>query len=119
MFYKLIFDRLCGIQPKAREQSCRTALDSPQFYFRTNPYGVSDFLPLLGMPLMSGTESRVYDFDLLPRLKKVIQTAPPGSDHNLSHWVISNVYMGQAIWGRVRLSSNWRNVSLVMKEKGK
>lgn len=114
LFYKLIFDRLCGIQPEAREQLCRHEPDSPQFYFRKNPYGVSDFLPLLNMPLMSGTENREYDFDLLPRLIRVVQTAPPGSDHDLSHWVVSNVYVGQAIWGGVTLRSNWRNISLLM-----
>ena len=113
MFYQLSFDRLCGIQPRGRDKLCHEMRRTPLFFSRKNPYGVADFLPLLGIPFMHGHDHLHLDFDVLPRLQEIIQTGPEGSDHNLSHWVVSGLYVGQAIWGGVTLGSSWQGIRLL------
>jgi hypothetical protein len=117
MFYQLAFDRLCGVQPAAREAMCLSVPSSPEVFSRVPPYGTSDFAPLLGIPLMHSGDSREVNVDILPRLKLVIETGPPGIDHNISHWVIGGLYVGQNIWGDVTMKSNWKNIHLLVLAK--
>lgn len=114
MFYQLNFDQLCGIQPQARDKLCHAVHDKPLYFFRTNPFGVADFLPLLGMSFVHSQEQRQLDLDILPRLRIIVQNGPVGMDRDLSHWTVTGLYVGQAIWGDVTLASQWRNIHLLV-----
>jgi hypothetical protein len=113
MFYQLHIDEICGIQPAARDRICHATHSQLQYFFRTNPFGADDFLPLNHQPYLHNGEDRALRLDLLPRLKLIIAQSPPAADHDLSHWYVGGIYVGQAIWGDVTLRSSWSHVHLV------
>ena len=57
-------------------------------------------------------EVRQYDLDLLPRLRELIASGAHGIDRNLANWYVTATYHGQAVWGGVRLGSEWSGFEL-------
>ncbi len=116
LFYQLGLGSLCGPQPAARMAFCLDAQTHPRsnFFFKTNPFGVDDALPLLGRPWMKNGETRTINVDILPRLIHFVETGPPGMDHDPAHWVLGSYYNGQHIWGDVSLTTVWQNVGMTI-----
>lgn len=113
LFYKVILDKLCGLQSPERAKTCAAAQAEQVYYARDNPYGVNDFLNLIGGSLMSGQSQRSLELNLLPRLIEAIKNGPKDMDRNPSHWSVTGFYVGQAIWGDVTLRSSWINLQLL------
>ncbi len=114
LFYQLGLGSLCGPQPAARGVMCMNAQTHPHsnFFFKTNPFGVDDALPLLGQPWLTNGETRTINADILPRLLLFVRNGPPGMDHDPAHWVLGSYYNGQHIWGDVSLTSTWQNAGM-------
>ncbi len=113
LFYKTSLSQMCNSGTLARLKPCSQLRSTPLFYWRNNPYGVDDYLPLLGHPFLGNGNPAYLQFDVLPRLKEVIEQGPKGIDRNLSHWSIDNFYVGQHIWGDVKLMSTWSNFKIL------
>jgi len=115
LFYKVVLINVCGPQPKARSMFCARSTQRPWpvYYFRTNPFGVADPLPLVGERWLANNERRTIRLDLLPRLIEHIRTGPNTMDHEPSHWNVTGYYNGQNIWGDVTLTSQWEDVDLL------
>lgn len=114
MFYQLQMSTLCAPQTAAQNPVCHGLPGAPLYFFRTNPFGATDFLPLLGTPYLQSGAARHLRLDLLPRLRLVIANGPPGLDHDPAHWTVSGMYVGQHIWGDVRLRSSWHGIHLAI-----
>ncbi|HJS84752.1 MAG TPA: hypothetical protein VJ779_04775 [Acetobacteraceae bacterium] len=112
LFYKVSLSAPCGPGPAARVRMCEAGTKAAGFYFRHNPFGVDDWLPLLGQPFLAEGERREITLDLLPRLRQLIASGPEEMDHDPAHWVIDNAYAGQHIWGDFRLASSWEGFQL-------
>ncbi len=110
-FYQLIVSTVC--REEVRSSPCNKPHADIQFFYMRNPYGANDYLNLLGISMVSGSEIKSVDVDILPRLKRAIAIGPSEMDHDLSHWQIGGVYGGQIIWGDVTLKTVWRNYRLV------
>ncbi|MHB1305311.1 MAG: hypothetical protein ACYCZB_17915 [Acidiphilium sp.] len=113
LFYQFSFSNLCGPGTPARVRFCKSPPKRPGWFFRKNPFGVDDALPLVGQRLLQSGEARTIRLDLLPRLKTIIEHAPPGMDRDLSHWTVTGSYIGQHIWGDVVLQSKWSGYRLI------
>lgn len=117
LFYKFSLNPLCGPGTVSRVRSCEDWTKRPGFYFVHSPFGVDDWLPLLGKRYLSPGERRTIRLDLLPRLRQLIASGPEEMDHAPSHWVIDSAYVGQHIWGDFKLSSAWESYDLIAKAK--
>lgn len=104
-FYKVSFIQPCGPNPALRV--CEPGHNAPGWYFRTNPFGVDDWLPLFGQPSLRSGETRTITLELLSRLRHLIATGPKELDHDPAHWSVNTAYAGQHIWGDFRLTSTW------------
>lgn len=113
LFYKFSLNPLCGPGPASRVRSCENWTKAPGFYFTHAPFGVDDWLPLLGQPYLKEGEQRTIEIDLLPRLKQIIRSGPNEMDHDPSHWVVNSAYAGQHIWGDFKLAATWSAFRLV------
>ncbi len=109
-FYQLDVSEVCREEPGSR--SCNRSHNDLAYYAKTNPFGVGDYLPILGTSYAAGSLKKI-DVDILPRLAKAISEGPPALDHDLSHWRVGGVYGGQLIWGDVKLTTTWRGYRLV------
>lgn len=78
-----------------------------QWFWRQNPFGVDEYL---------GNEGPVVDrsFDILPLIRRVIDSAPHGLDRKLEHWTVNSTYAGQHIWGGTTITSTWHRYSLTV-----
>jgi hypothetical protein len=112
LFYQLLFSHICGEAADIKLNACNLRRDKMEYYGRHNPYGVNDFLPLLGQEWLGNNTQATINADLLPRLLEAVTQGPPGMDHEPSHWTLGSVYLGQSIYGDTKLSSRWQNVSL-------
>ncbi len=113
-FYQLGFNQPCGLGSAKHVHECLGGLNGPGFFFKHNPFGVDDRLPLLGQAFIRNGEARSVTFELLPRLRELIASAPAEMDHHPSHWVVSNTTIGQAIWGDFRLATQWDSVEILL-----
>ena len=113
LFYKISLNAPCGPGPVARVRTCRAGTKAAGFYFKRNPFGVDDWLPLLGQPFLAAGERRGIALDLLPRLRQLIVSGPGDMDHDPTHWAVDNAYAGQHIWGDFRLASTWEGFQLL------
>lgn len=113
LFYTLGLNAPCGPGPAARVRVCEGGAKTALFYFQHNPFGVSDWLPLLGQPYFTEGQHRTIALDLLPRLKHLIAASPGEMDHDPSHWVVDNVYADQHIWGDFTLASTWERFQVL------
>ncbi len=107
LFYQLGFVQPCGPIPPARFRECVAGTKAPGFFFKKNPFGVDDRLPLVGQRFLSNGEHRTIRVELLPRLRELIAAGPGEMDRDPSHWVLGTIYAGQGIWGDYRMSSTW------------
>jgi hypothetical protein len=112
LFYQLTLSHFCGGGPPERVKICNAPVTVLAPYFTQNPFGTDDALPLTGQPYVKGGEIRKIEMDILPRLKRVIETGPGGIDRDPAHWVLGSVYLGQHIWGDVRGQSSWSDFHL-------
>ena len=113
MSYQLKLSRICGKNERVKLNGCDDGTHREQSYYsKNNPFGLDDYLPLLGQPWIRSGETRQIAVNLKPRLVKAI-TALPSADTDMSHWVITGVYIGQHVWGDVALWSEWQNYRLV------
>lgn len=117
LFYNVSVNPPCGPGPAARVRLCVGGTKAPIFYFKHNPFGVADQLPLLGQPYLKQGEFRTITLDLLPRLQQLIASSPEEMDHDPSHWVVDNIYAGQHIWGDFTLMSLWERFQVVAQPK--
>jgi hypothetical protein len=113
LFYQLTFSKFCGPGTVTRVKICNAIAQQPQFYFKTNPFGANDLAAPLGIAMLSSSDTRTVNVDVLPRLKMAIETGPPDVDRDLSHWVVGGFYLGQHIWGDVTMQSSWQNIHLL------
>ncbi len=113
LFYKVSLNPPCGPGPAARVRACQAGTKAAGFYFKRNPFGVDDWLPLLGQPFLAEGERREITLDLLPRLRQLIASGPEQMDHDPAHWVVDTVYAGQHIWGDFRLESTWERFQIL------
>lgn len=66
-------------------------------------------------PAPAGQPSTL-SFNILPQLKQLIaQGSKFGMDQDLSHWAVTGMYYGQAVFGHVKFGSQWQNVSLTVR----
>lgn len=114
LFYQLGFNEYCGLGPAEYVRSCVRASRRPGYFFKHNPFGVDDRLPLAGEPLLRNGERRQIAVNVLPRIEALIAAAPKEMDHEPSHWVLDNLYAGQGLWGDFRLSSQWDSLQVIM-----
>lgn len=112
MFYQLTLSHFCGGGPGERVKICNALATALAPYFTKNPFGTDDALPLTGQPYVKAGEVRKIEMDILPRLKRAIETGPGGIDRDPSHWVLGSVYLGQHIWGDVRGETSWSDFHL-------
>ena len=115
LFYQVALSFGCGPQPEARQRLCETLTNHPRasYYFRTNPFGVADVLPLFGQNWLPNDERHTLHLDLLPHLLRLIESGPSAMDHDSSHWTVDGYYNGQHIWGDVTMTSEWDDVGLI------
>jgi len=115
LFYQVALNLGCGPQPEARQRLCETLTNHPRasYYFRTNPFGVADVLPLFGQNWLPNNQRYTLHLDLLPHLLWLIGTGPSAMDHDPAHWTIDGYYNGQHIWGDVKMTSEWEDVGLI------
>jgi hypothetical protein len=91
---------------------------SPAFFANSNPFGFHDALdqfPRCGSWPRTGFQYSVpstFSCDVLPRLKKIISTASNGLDRVLKDWNVGSAYMGNVLYGHVRVESDWSDVSV-------
>ncbi len=110
-FYQLALSQTC--QPGLGGTPCPAQHHRMFYYFRNNPYGADDYLPMAGHAFIASSTPVHLDIDLLPRLKAAIAGGPSAMDKNLSHWVLASVYCGQHIWGGVTLRTSWSGYQLI------
>jgi hypothetical protein len=112
LFYQLALNRICVPGPAEHRRRCGAGPTTFAYFWKKPPFGVDDFVSLLGVaPLVSG-EQRHLAIDILPRLKTIIAAGPPGLDHDPSHWSFNGTYAGQHIWGDVMLETEWETYRL-------
>jgi hypothetical protein len=70
-------------------------------------YGIDDYLPAYGQPVMQKSGSYSLNIDLLPELLKLVQNAQYGMDPHPADWTIGGIYVGGHIWGDTGLSTIW------------
>jgi hypothetical protein len=112
MFYQLTLSHFCGDGPPERLKICNTPVTALAPYFTKDPFGIDDAMPLTGQSYVKAGEIRNIEMDILPRLKRVIETGPGSLDRDPSHWVLGSVYLGQHIWGDVRGETSWSDFHL-------
>jgi len=110
-FYQMAVGLVC--REEQGSQPCGKPHNEITYFSKKNPFGVGDYLPLLGVPFISGSKLTDIDVNLLPRLKMAIGEGPPALDHDLSHWRIGGVYAGQLVWGDVTLQTGWQDYQLI------
>jgi hypothetical protein len=112
LFYRVDLTSACGPQPTARTELCARSISYPRavYYFRTNPFGVQDPLPMFGQRWVGNNERRTVSLDLLPRLIELIKHGPPNMDHDPGQWYVGHYYNGQHIWGDLTMSSQWEDI---------
>jgi hypothetical protein len=115
LFYRVDLSSVCGPQPSARSEFCARTISHPRsfYYFRTDPFGVQDPLPIFGQRWVGNNERRTVNIDLLPRLIEHVEHGPPGMDHDLGHWHVGRYYNGQHIWGDLTMTSQWEDIKLI------
>ncbi|HEX3863046.1 MAG TPA: hypothetical protein VHY35_15275 [Stellaceae bacterium] len=112
IFYQLKLNIVCFADTAAYIAKCRRKPARMAVFWGKPPrFGVDDFLPLLGEPFLQTGEARHSNVDLLPRLLTFVRLIP-AIDQDLSHWTLSGIYIGQHIWGKVLLSTEWRAFNL-------
>lgn len=116
-FYQLALAPSCGPDTVPRWQPCRPGGQAAWFYSTRKPFGADDYLPNLGEPFLKNGERRGLTVDMLPRIRALIESGPSAMDHDPRHWEIDTFYAGQAIWGDVRLSTNWERFQIVAHSK--
>ena len=116
IFYQLELTEICGPQPVQRQVFCQMMQSVPRAYFfaRSNPFGINDQLPLLGQPFLTPGETRAVHVDLSPRVMGILRDGPLSMDRDVGHWVLGGFYVGQNIWGGLRLSTRWSRVQLAV-----
>ncbi|MEA1673537.1 hypothetical protein [Nitrospirillum sp. BR 11163] len=119
LFYQLALGMICGPQPEDRQRFCNDMVTKPRtdYFFIKDPFGVDDFLPLLGQPFLKSGERRDVRVDILPRLLKLIAEAPAGMDRRPENWRVGHYYNGQHIWGDITLESEWTTARLIASPK--
>jgi hypothetical protein len=113
LFYQLYLGRVCGTGDPAHDASCRERPKGQFYFFAQNPFGVDDYLPLVGEPWLDRDEERAIRTDVLPRLLTALAAAPAGMDKDPSRWRVTGFYAGQNIWGDIRLSTRWSGLRVV------
>ena len=113
MSYQLKISRVCGQSNTVHLNPCGNGPTKQEFYFGKNPFGVDDVLPLNGQPWVTNGQPRKIAVDILPRLLEAIRSAPASMDHDLSHWFVNSIYIGQHIWGDIDLTTEWQDFRLV------
>jgi len=114
LFYQLSLGHVCGPQPASRTQLCEAVSTHPaiNFFYRKNPFGADDLLPLYGQPYFTNGETRSLRLNLLPHLIQIIKSGPPGMDREPAHWTVTGYYNGQIIFGGITMATTWRGVAL-------
>ena len=79
---------------------------------RNSRYGYNDLATSFGQRAVSAGTWALYKFDALPRLRALIERNKVGMDPEIGDWYISGAYFGNAIWGDVRLSTEWADYAL-------
>lgn len=113
LFYQLFLSTVCGTGDPAHDASCRAPKTSQTYFFKQNPFGVDDALPLVGERWLERDEDRTLALDVLPRLKEALGSAPPGMERDPARWRVTGFYAGQNIWGDIRLSTRWTGLRVV------
>jgi hypothetical protein len=112
LFYQLALNHVCGPGSAQRMRQCAVGQTKFTYFSRKQPFGVDDFAPLLGVPALGNGQSRHITINLLPRLAQIIAAGPPEMDRNMAHWQFDGTYLGQHIWGDIRLATRWRSFGL-------
>lgn len=112
LFYQLSINAFCERDIRGYYVFCGNRLRPMSFFSAHNPYGVDDFLPWLGKAWMNDGDSETLSIDMLPRLQAVLSNLPLDIDRNPSHWRFHTLYIGQHIWGKITMTTSWRQVRL-------
>lgn len=112
LFYQLALNQICGPELAQRWRACTRGMQNFTYFSRKPPFGADDSISLLGIPLLTTGTPRHIIVDLRQRLARIIAAGPPALDKDLSHWEFGSTYIGQHIWGDVRLSTQWRSFRL-------
>lgn len=99
-------------------EACSTS--HMRWYASSNPFGATDTPATLGYPClkMSRESSGVlnasvtYSFDVLPRLKLLLQQGPAALDQNLTRWQATGTYIGLGMQGSVKQSMIVHHIDL-------
>jgi hypothetical protein len=83
-------------------------------------YGVTDHIANYGMPRLDIDQAVSYTLNVLPALAQSItegpsspNTAVPALDSNLSHWQVTELYVGTMLQGNAELVSVFSAIDLV------
>lgn len=114
LFYQIGLNNPCGLGSPARVHVCAAGTRAAYYFFKKNPFGVQDRLPLLGVPFIVSGSRRAIRLNLIDRLRQLIKAGPVGMDRDPAHWLLDGVYMGDGIWGNYRLTSDWYSINLLV-----
>lgn len=117
LYYQLGFWEPCGAGSAERVRVCRAGQQAPAYFLRTNPFGVGDRLPLLGIPLPAHGQRQTITVELGSRLRELISSGPQGMDKVPDHWSLESLYFGNEIWGDYRLKSVWHQVQITVSKR--
>jgi hypothetical protein len=122
-YYQLSLFTRCDTS--APQKYCKNNNNKPHFWsagVQTKPngslaFGMNDFLSSYTQPLINDANPHFIAVDILPRINEIISSGVYGLDTDLSHWKLSGMYYGQAIWGAVQLTTQWQGFIPVIKTK--
>jgi hypothetical protein len=116
MLVGLVFNNPRGHQTlfyQLRLQSYRSPA-GPGFFANAQPFGYRDIIGNFGVYTSGLPVGRptALSIDLLPRLKAILSTARNGLDTNPASWTTGSSYVGQNVFGNVRIETAWCCFSL-------
>jgi hypothetical protein len=116
MLVGLVFNNLRAHQTifyQLRLQSYRSPA-GPGFFADKQPFGYRDIIGEFGVYTSGLPVGRptALSIDLLPRLKSILSAARNGLDTNVADWTTGSAYVGQNVFGNVRVETAWCCFSL-------
>ena len=93
---------------------CKTGGNTCQmlhsWYFKTNPFGLSDSLPMYQYPCISDINNHSLHFNtnILDKIKYSLNqsdpTMPPTVNSNITNWRLTSMYIGGGVQGQTSLT---------------
>jgi hypothetical protein len=95
---------------------CYTGTRGEYFASGSNPYDIGDPITSYGYSFLNPGDSITMDgINLAPRLRALISGGSPDGkmDRDPADWQLTDMYVGQSVWGNANLETKWSGEFLV------